>query len=103
MDSFVTARVPAEIKEQGNAILEKLGSSPTKLVNAAYEYVLAEGAIPQPSSRAKEGKALDGEALERLVASLQATTFEVPESFWEGRSYKELLEEGRRADYEALS
>lgn len=103
MDSFVTARVPAEIKEQGNAILEKLGSSPTKLVNAAYEYVLAEGAIPQPSSRVKEGKALDGEALERLVASLKVTTFEVPESFWEGRNCKELLEEGRRADYEALS
>ena len=30
-------------------------------------------------------------------------TREVPESFWLDCSYKELLEEGRRADYEALA
>lgn len=103
MDSFVTARVPAEIKEQGNAILKSIGSSPTQLVNAAYEYVLAEGEVPQPSMRFREKGRLDPSLLEGLAESLRATTFAVPEAYWGGKSYKELIEEGRRAEYEALS
>ena len=39
-DAIVTARVPAEIKKQGNAVLREIGSTPTELVNAAYRYVL---------------------------------------------------------------
>lgn len=39
----VTARVPAEIRRQGNAVLEQLNATPTELIRAAYEYVLATG------------------------------------------------------------
>ena len=102
MDSFVTARVPEEIKEQGNAILKKIGATPTQLINAAYEYVLAEGAIPESKSPTAK-KQLDSKLLEELAESLERTTFSVPESFWGERSYKEIIEEGRRADYEAVS
>ena len=42
-DAIVTARVPAEIKKQGNAVLREIGSTPTELVNAAYRYVLKRG------------------------------------------------------------
>ncbi len=46
-DAIVTARVPAEIKKQGNAVLREIGSTPTELVNAAYEYVLKERELPK--------------------------------------------------------
>ena len=39
-DAIVTARVPVEIKRQGNAVLKKIGSTPTELVNDAYRDVL---------------------------------------------------------------
>lgn len=43
---MVTARVPLEIRDQVNAKLRSIGSSPTELVNAAYDYVLATGELP---------------------------------------------------------
>ena len=42
MDAIVTARVPVAVKEQVGSILRDIGSTPSQLVNAAYEYVLAE-------------------------------------------------------------
>ncbi len=47
MDAVVTARVPVEIKEQGNALLKSIGSTPTQLVNAAYEFLLSEKELPR--------------------------------------------------------
>lgn len=49
-DAIVTARVPAEIKKQGNAVLREIGSTPTELVNAAYRYVLKERELPKEAS-----------------------------------------------------
>ena len=49
-DAIVTARVPAEIKKQGNAVLREIGSTPTELVNAAYRYVLKERELPEEAS-----------------------------------------------------
>ena len=46
MHAMVTARVPLEIRDQVNAKLRSIGSSPTELVNAAYDYVLATGELP---------------------------------------------------------
>ena len=46
MDSVVTARVPAEIKRQAADVLSQMGSSTTKLINAAFEYLLATGELP---------------------------------------------------------
>lgn len=45
-DAMVTARVPRGVKERGDAILREIGSSPTKLVNAAYDYVLENKKLP---------------------------------------------------------
>ena len=47
MHAMVTARVPLEIRDQVNAKLRSIGSSPTELVNAAYDYVLATGELPE--------------------------------------------------------
>ena len=46
MHAMVTARVPQEIRDQVNAKLKAIGSSPTELVNAAYDYVLQAGRLP---------------------------------------------------------
>lgn len=46
MNTMVAARVPLEIKEQGDPILKKLGSNPTELINKAYAYVLKNGSLP---------------------------------------------------------
>lgn len=43
---MVTARVPVEVKERVGSILREIGSSPTELVNAAYDYVLRCGKLP---------------------------------------------------------
>ncbi len=43
---MVTARVPVEVKERVGSILREMGSSPTELVNAAYDYVLKYGKLP---------------------------------------------------------
>lgn len=111
---MVTARVPSEIRRQGNAVLKEIGATPTQLVNAAYEYVLARHGLPKaadkPESCASAGeqgtvtrRTLDPVAAHELATSIERSTLAIPESFWAGRTYKEILAEGRCADYEALA
>lgn len=112
MYEMVTARVPAEIRRQGNAMLKSLGATPTQLVNAAYEYLLNAGSLPSAQgtgARTAQGETapvqrrLSDEARRELTASIEASTLDVPQSFWTGRSYKDIIAEGRLADYEALA
>ncbi len=113
MNDMVTARVPSEIKRQGNSVLKQIGATATQLVNAAYEYVIAEGRLPSPrkaidaetipDNAVLQTRTLPPSATAELSASLAASTFEVPASFWGGRPYKDLIAEGRWADYEALA
>ena len=102
-DAIVTARVPAEIKKQGNAVLREIGSTPTELVNAAYEYVLKEGALPvhNPPLEPRVIRLTDAQKRELRERS-EKMTYAVPESFWQGKSYKELLEDAIKEKYEAL-
>lgn len=113
MYEMVTARVPSEIRRQGNAVLKEIGATPTQLVNAAYEYILAKRRLPKTSSdttsqaRFDDGeivhRRLDSESLRQLEESIERSTLRVPASFWEGASYKDVIAKGRRADYEALA
>lgn len=115
MDAIVTARVPVEIKEQVNAILKEIDSTPTKLINAAYEYVLATHMLPSPrlaieyegpSSKTEKRKVVITRAIrEEVERSMAACTLEMPQSFWDelgDRDYKDYIAEMRRRDYEAL-
>ncbi|MCL1797878.1 MAG: type II toxin-antitoxin system RelB/DinJ family antitoxin [Eggerthellaceae bacterium] len=105
MDSIVTARVPLEIKEQANEMLASIGATPTQLINAAYEYVLNNKKLPEtlaPPSTAQH-KTLSQERVQKLHRILDQTSFAVAEEHWQGKSYKELLAEGKKADYEALT
>lgn len=113
MNDMVTARVPVEIKRQGSNILKEIGATTTQLVNAAFEYLIAEGKLPSPHDSLDQEapsdrtatlhRMLPPHAIEELSASFATSTFEVPASYWQGRSCKEIIAEGKRADYEALA
>ena len=91
MHAMVTARVPLEIRDQVNAKLRSIGSSPT----AAYDYVLATGELPD----AQRGESplritlTDAQANE-LRFRLRQATRPVPASFWEARDGAPATREG---------
>ncbi len=124
VDATVSARVPVEVKKQADKKLRQMGSSTTELINAAYDYLIAEGHLPQVHPEAGERdteKSLSPEQLVCLRDFFSQTTFEVEESLiesvlgdaspadservdWDGRSgYKSVIASGRLADYEALA
>lgn len=87
MDAMVTARVPVEVKERVGAKLREAGSSPTELVNAAYEYYLHYGELPQV--RTDVGPVcitLTPEQVEQLAWRMHHATCKAPEEFWDQAS-----------------
>ena len=95
MHAMVTARVPLEIRDQVNAKLRSIGSSPTELVNAAYDYVLATGELPD-AQRAESPLRItltDAQA-HALRLRLRQATRPVPASFWEARDGAPATREG---------
>jgi len=102
-DTIVAARVPEEVKEQGNAILAKLGFTPTQLINSAYRYVMEFHRLPFESAAPKPGKRkLDSGRMQQItdeLTSLQISTYDY--SRGGTRSLKEALTEQRSAEYEA--
>ena len=76
MDAIVSARVPVAVKERGNATLRELGATPSQLINAAYEFVLAERKLPKASEPLRAAGARDRtltpQQAEKIRASLAA-------------------------------
>lgn len=103
MDSIVTARVPAGIKEQGKIALQKIGATPTDLINAAYRYVLAEGKLPQVQEESfaqlKQPQKLNAEQKRKMRQQMETTTFSIPASYWEGKTDEELLRDALAEKY----
>lgn len=103
-DSMVTARVPKGIKEQGDAILREIGASPTKLVNSAYDFVIAHRRLPsgnQDASQLKPGvrklsaaqkKQLRSRAGKLVVGRIQSED-----------SFRDLLNEAKNERYPGSS
>ncbi len=82
---MVSARVPAEVKEQVGAILREIGSSPTELVNVAYDYVLRYGKLPQVCEDAGAVCIrLTPEQVDELRLRSQAVAHRLPDDFWLG-------------------
>ena len=100
MDAIVSARVPVAVKERGNATLRELGATPSQLINAAYEFVLAERKLPKAHEpiRAEDGcnRALTPQQREKIQASL-AAMYVGPNS--DTRSFKDRLNEARDERY----
>ena len=112
MDSIVTARITVEVKNQFSEVLESLGSNTTKLINAAFEYVLVTGKLPDAhedasleSSSNGSSRHLSEKDKEQLSALFGKISVPAPASFWNDlgdSTYKEAISEWRSSDYEAL-
>ena len=105
--AVVTARVPIEIKEQGNAVLKGIGATPTELVNSAYMYVLKHRELPDaqpfPADLAGKKRVLTADQKDVIRNRMRTTTFAVPASYWQGKTDDQLLEEALREKYEAFA
>lgn len=113
MDAMITARVPVEVKRQGNKVLESLAVTPSQAINWLYDYLVANHSLPE--FRSETQRRFEGSL---RVLSPQTTTPRMQEKLdaleaisglmadgeidWgkdAGKSYREIIAEGRRADY----
>lgn len=103
-DAMVTARVPREIKRQGDSVLKGIGSNPTELVNAAYAYVIDCGELPPFAKQKATGrKELTPIQKRKLIDRSRKMHVKPGGDILNGRSFKEVISEMRYAEYEALS
>ena len=96
MNTMVAARVPVEVKEQGDGILKALGSNPTELINKAYAYVLKYGVLPGEKEREEQASATRRTVTPEMLASLRATYegMSLPLSdAWGAKSFAEIRDE----------
>lgn len=103
MDAIVSARIPVAVKERGNAALRELGATPSQLINAAYEYVLAERKLPRvhdPLVKNACNRTLTPQQCEKIRASL-AAMYVGPSA--DNRSFREQLAEARDERYAHLA
>lgn len=101
MDAMVSARIPVEVKRQGDALLKKMGSSVTELINSAYDYLVANGELPGKASPLPNSSE-PGETLKTLEGNNAAAfieawdsraVFEAPD--YDGTNFKQLLDDAR--------
>ncbi|MDO4400017.1 MAG: hypothetical protein Q4D27_03590 [Coriobacteriia bacterium] len=103
MNAMVSARVPVEIKKQGDQKLKEIGSSVTELINAAYEYLIRYGKLPKETPQkpvdTPQVKTLTGDALHTFQEQWQnRQVLNAPG--YDGQNFKELLDQARE-DYHA--
>ena len=104
MDPMVSARVPIELRDQVNKELRKAGSSPTELINSAYEFFLKTRQLPSAIEAPRPGKRkFSRAAMSSLMNSIKETTLPTPESYFENTTYDNLLADALRESYENLS
>lgn len=103
-DVVVTARVPAEIKKQGAAVLQRIGSTPTELINSAFQYVIEYEDLPSCQNVLAPGRReLTAGQRNKLKERGRKMLVKPGGDVLNGRSIKDVLSEMRYADYEALS
>ena len=96
--------MPAEIKKQGNAALRRIGSTPTELINSAYEYVISYESLPMDRALARPGlRKLTPGQKNKLKDRGRKMLVKPGGDVLNGRNLKDVLAEMRFADYEALS
>lgn len=99
MDVVVTARIPVEVKEQAGAILHELNSTPTQLINAAYQYLLQEKALPRPRAAATRPRHLTPQQVSALRESWGKMAVGGPASEEAWGDFKQQLAEARDERY----
>ena len=96
MNTMVAARVPVEIKEQGDLILRNLGSNPTDLINKAYAYVLKNGSLPGEGDvrlrKTNIKRTVSPELIQDLRAVYEGMSLPLTDA-WNGKTFKEIRDE----------
>lgn len=104
MDPMVSARVPAELRDRANSLLKELGSTPTELINRAYQELVSTGRLPGTAPGVQAGKRrLSPDAKAALSANIAASTHPIPEDYFAGRTYDDILEEELKDAYSGLA
>lgn len=104
MNVMVSARVPVELRDQVSDQLQRIGATPTELINRAYEFVLANKALPEGRQGMAPGRrVLAAAQLEELRQSIERTTLPLLSGLDDGISYDSMLEEALRDEHEALA
>lgn len=93
---IANGRIPRAKKEASLPILRELGVTTSDLINAAYDYLLAEKQLPVSRVVSRP----TSEAFSDFVA---ATTLDIDWSACEGLSYKDILQDELVRDYERLA
>lgn len=95
--NLVSARVPYAKKEAAACILRSLGATTSDLINDAFDFVLSQKTLPSSSIKIRK-------ADRDFDAFLRASTLLISWSEIEmSTDYKDVLREGRIADYESLA
>ena len=94
MTTVVTARVPEGVRARGVDILHEIGSSTSELINAAFEYVIAERELPKSRARLENSiqtHKLSHEQREQVAAFLENVKVPVPKE-WDSAPFEDLLD-----------
>lgn len=70
-NSVISARIPKEIRDQGDVALKRIDSTVTELVNSAFEYVIKTGSLPA----VPKSSGTPGEKIKRTFSPEQKTEF----------------------------
>jgi hypothetical protein len=108
MDDIVTARLPQEIKKQGNEVFAQQGTTPSRVINELYAYVVATGELPDLKSKPAALNSgapliLTPEMKRKLAIVRDTTSLNIDWGSDIDKPYSQLIEEGRRSAYEALA
>lgn len=117
----VTARIPAEIKKQGDVRLKQQGISVSEFIRLSYENLINEDANSSVLGLHAKGSGAHAHSSKKLKvrnpnknaalkAALEATSLPEPTNFESlcknlncNASYKEIIASNRAADYENLA
>jgi hypothetical protein len=97
--TLVSARVSKAKKDAGVSVLDSIGASTTELINCAFDYVLEHKALPGVGAAGSLSKE---DAISGFGDFVAKSTISVD---WAGApcDYKEIIREGKAADYESLA
>lgn len=89
-DAVLNVRLPKELKDQGNQVLERNGLSVSKAVRKLYEFMVREQDVP-PFALDRDA---DGSVEQkRLLLRSLAGTVDLPEGFDGRQAYRDHLAE----------
>lgn len=102
MSKMVSARVPDAVYESACSALRDIGSSPSELVNAAFEFVLKNKALPLQEREAQAPRRLSKDQRAKLARVFADCTLGIS-PVDDVAQDKRIVREARVTKHEALA